>query len=89
MEARATILETIPAMGRTQQHLACPCGATFWRFVWSWAGHGYTRCPTCRGYILYFPFLVYVRTREEAIQTAQEGRTERRTQLLRHITKET
>jgi hypothetical protein len=85
MDAYATILATEAEVGRTRSHLACPCGATFWRFVWSWAGHGYTRCPACTGYILYDPHLVYCPTREEAIQARQEGRSERRVRLLRHI----
>ena len=53
MNRQACILATNPAMGRTQVEIACPCGATFWRYVWSWAGHGKTRCPVCKGTIHY------------------------------------
>ena len=81
----ATILATEAEVGRTRQHVACPCGATFWRYVWSWAGHGYTRCPGCAGYILYMPHLVYVAPREEARAAQQEGRTARRAALLQHL----
>jgi hypothetical protein len=86
MAQHATILATESQVGRTRSHLACPCGATLWRYVWSWAGHGYTRCPACTGYILYDPHLVYCRTREEAIAAHQGGRSERRARLLGQIT---
>ena len=85
MAHHATILATEAEVGRTRQHLACPCGATFWRFVWSWAGHGYTRCPACTGYILYDPHLVYCPTRDEAIAARQAGRRVRRAKFLETV----
>ena len=51
---KATILDSRPAMGKTQKLVECSCGAQKWVYVWSWAGHGKFMCPGCGRKIRYW-----------------------------------
>jgi len=39
--------------GRTRDHVRCSCGQRVTIYRWSWAGHGFKRCPGCKRKILY------------------------------------
>jgi hypothetical protein len=40
---------------QTRQSVLCPCGQEKAVYVWSWAGHGFYRCPGCGKDVLYNP----------------------------------
>lgn len=47
---------SISEMGRSQIKIRCPhCGHEQWVYLWSWAGHGWTRCQGCDQRIPYMP----------------------------------
>ena len=47
------IIRRSSSHGRSYCVLLCPCGARVTAFLWSWAGHGFRKCPTCQRYLMY------------------------------------
>jgi hypothetical protein len=65
------LLSTTAAMGRTRDLVLCCCGQRVLAYRWSWAGHGFKRCPACRRKLGYLSGLCY---RGDAPTTTREER---------------